>query len=434
MNPQQIIELALQQGASHAEIYQVESLGKPVFFEANRLKQLETSQASGCALRLWRDNCPGLAVAYGQVEPQSLVTKALALTEVNPPESIEIAEATTLTYPDKGTTLTVETLVAEGKQAIAQIRDIYPEVLCSGEFECETETTTLVNSQGFYCQYTETAISYYLGLEWIRGEDFLAIYDGELTTGSLTTTDVIKSLIQRLDWARNNVAPPKGKVPILFTTNAVTMLWSTLGAALNAKRVLEASSPWSEKKGEVVISDQLTLSQQPHLEPYSAPIDDEGTPTQTLSLITKGKLEQFYGDRETARQGRSRTTASQLNTHTTGNGFRPSLGRYPTPELVNLIIEPGSGTLEELIATLDEAIVIDQMLGGGADISGDFSVNIDLGYKVEKGQIVGRVKDTMVAGNVYTALKQVVALGGDRKWNGSCYTPPMIVEGLSVVG
>lgn len=434
MNPQQIIELAQQQGATHAEVYQVESLGKPVFFEANRLKQLETSQASGCALRLWRDNCPGLAVAYGPVDPKSLVTKALALTEVNSPEPIEIAPAATFTFPDKGVTLPVETLVEAGKQAIAQIRDIYPEVLCSGEFDCETETTTLVNSQGLHCQYTETSISYYLGLEWIRGEDFLAIYDGELTLDSLDTTNIIKSLIQRLDWAKNNVAPPKGKVPILFTTNAVTMLWSTLSAALNGKRVLEASSPWSEKKGEVVISDKLTLSQQPHLEPYSAHIDDEGTPTQTLSLITKGKLEQFYCDRQTARFGRDRATGDKLNTQTTGNGFRPGLGRYPTPELVNLIIEPGSGTLYDLIATLDDAIVIDQMLGGGADISGDFSVNIDLGYKVEKGQIVGRVKDTMVAGNVYTALKQVIALGGDRTWNGSCHTPAMIVEGLSVVG
>ncbi|MFM6280075.1 MAG: metallopeptidase TldD-related protein, partial [Dolichospermum sp.] len=46
----------------------------------------------------------------------------------------------------------------------------------------------------------------------------------------------------------------------------------------------------------------------------------------------------------------------------------------------------------------------------------------------------GRVKDTMVAGNVYTALKQVVELGGDADWNGSCYTPSLIVEGLSITG
>ncbi|MFN5592416.1 MAG: metallopeptidase TldD-related protein, partial [Aphanizomenon sp.] len=50
------------------------------------------------------------------------------------------------------------------------------------------------------------------------------------------------------------------------------------------------------------------------------------------------------------------------------------------------------------------------------------------------GQIIGRVKDTMVAGNVYTALKQVIQLGKDADWNGSCYTPSLIVEGLSITG
>jgi PmbA protein len=73
-------------------------------------------------------------------------------------------------------------------------------------------------------------------------------------------------------------------------------------------------------------------------------------------------------------------------------------------------------------------------LGGGPDISGDFSINVDLGYCIENGEIVGRVKDTMVAGNVYTILKQIFALGSDRQWNGSCYTPSVIVDGVSVVG
>lgn len=142
-------------------------------------------------------------------------------------------------------------------------------------------------------------------------------------------------------------------------------------------------------------------------------------------MIEQGRIRQFYCDR---------TTARSLKTESTGNGFRPSLERYPTPDLVNLIVEPGTGSLEALIGQLDYGIVIDQILGGEPDISGDFSINIDLGYRVEKGKITGRVKDTMVTGNVYTALKQVIALGSDRRWSGSCYTPSLIVDGLSVVG
>jgi PmbA protein len=298
-------------------------------------------------------------------------------------------------------------------------------VICSGQWDSEVETTLLVNSQGLHCQYTDTSVSYYLGVEWVRGEDFLGIYDGEYTRGKIDPKTTIQQLLQRLQWAESNVTPPTGKVPVLLTANAATTLWGTVASALNGKLILEQSSPWSDKLGEVVLSQEITLSQQPNRSPYDYPFDDEGTPIQFLSLIEQGRVKQFYCDR---------TTAQSLDTESTGNGFRPSLGRYPTPDLVNLIVEPGRSSLRELIGQIDRGIVIDQILGGEPDLSGDFSINIDLGYGVAKGKITGRVKDTMVAGNVYTALRQVIGLGCDRRWNGSCYTPSILVDSLSVVG
>lgn len=424
-NLEQILDLALKAGASHAEVYQSRAFSRPVFFEANRLKQLESSQSEGMALRLWREGCPGLAVAYGEVEPEVLVERAIALSHLNAPEEIELAPAQTHIYPNVGEMVAVEKFVEVGKDAIAKIREAYPDIICSAEFESEQETTLLLNSQGLHCEYTDTSVSYFLGVEWIRGEDFLGVYDGEYTRGSLNSDAIVRQILQRLQWAKSPAKPPTGRVPILLTANAATLFWSTIASALNGKLIIEGSSPWSEKLDEQVVSERLTLSQQPDKAPYDCPFDDEGMLTQTLSLISQGRVEQFYSDR---------TTARALGTQSTGNGFRPGLGRYPTPDLVNLIVEPGNKSFEELLAQLDEALVIDQILGGGADISGDFSVNIDLGYRVEKGKIIGRVKDTMVAGNVYTALKGAIVLGNDLQWNGSCYTPSLIVEGLSVVG
>jgi len=40
-------------------------------------------------------------------------------------------------------------------------------------------------------------------------------------------------------------------------------------------------------------------------------------------------------------------------------------------------------------------------------LAGEFSVNVALGFLVEDGRIKGRVKDCMVAGNVYDILKKV---------------------------
>jgi PmbA protein len=422
---EQLLELAAKSGAEAAEVYQSRSLSRPVFFEANRLKQLESAQSEGTALRLWREGCPGLAVAYGPVEPQAIVERALALSQLNTPEPIELGSDSKPAYPDLGEAVPVEKLVEWGKQAIALIRDAYPEVLVSAEWDSEVETTRLVNSQGLDCHYTDTTLSCYLSAEWVRGDDFLSVSDGQTQRGSLHPEKLVHQILKRLGWAKENVASPTGRIPVLFTSKAADMLWNTIQAALNGKRVLEKASPWADRLGQSIVSAALTLYQDPEAGPFSCPFDDEGTPTQPLVFIQKGILQHFYSDR---------TVARLLGTSTTGNGFRPGLGSYPTPGLFNLLIQPGKGSLLDLINQLDEGLIVDQMLGGGGSISGDFSINVDLGYRVKNGQVVGRVKDTMVAGNVYTALKQLVALGGDADWNGSCYTPSLIVDGLSTTG
>lgn len=422
---EQLLEIAIKSGAEAAEVYQSKSLSRPVFFEANRLKQLESAQSEGTALRLWRNGRPGLAVAYGSVAPQILVERALALSQLNEPEAIELASNSQPDYPNLGQEVTVNQLIEWGTQAIALIHDAYPEVLISAEWDSDVETTRLVNSVGLDCHYTDTTLSADLAVEWIRGDDFLSVFDGQTQRDFLYPEKIVEQILQRLSWAKKNTAPPTGHVPVLFTSKAADMLWSTLQAAINGKRVLEKASPWADKLQQLVTSSDLTIFQQPDNGPFSCPFDDEGTPTKPLVFIQNGVLQNFACDR---------TCGKLLGTGSTGNGFRPGLGSYPTPGLYNLLIQPGNESLAQLIARLDDGIIIDQMLGDSGSISGDFSINVDLGYRVKNGQAIGRVKDTMVAGNAYTALKQLVALGNDAEWNGSCYTSSLIVEGLSAIG
>jgi PmbA protein len=69
----------------------------------------------------------------------------------------------------------------------------------------------------------------------------------------------------------------------------------------------------------------------------------------------------------------------------------------------------------------------------GNVLSGDFSGNVLLGYKIESGKIVGRVKDTVISGNIFKALKQVAAIGSDARWVGSSlYAPSIYLPGLTV--
>jgi len=49
-------------------------------------------------------------------------------------------------------------------------------------------------------------------------------------------------------------------------------------------------------------------------------------------------------------------------------------------------------------------------------MGGDFSGNVLLGYKIENGEIVGRVKDTIVAGQRARGLNRLAAIGSEGRW------------------
>lgn len=429
MQPEKLLELVQKKGIKTAEIYQVESYSRPICFSANRLKQIESSQVSGVALRLWKDNKPGLALAYGDFQEDDLIEKAIAVSELSDPEEVLLNGNNRLIYSNQNFIMEKfnsqdRKIIQEGERVIASILETYPEAIVNLDVEWERETTTLINTEGLYCQQKDMSQSASMGVELVRDEDFLGIYDGEYSHEHIDLNPMIKSILRRLKWADKNVSWKTGKMPVLFTPNAVVTLWETVTEALNGKQILDKSSPWSESLGKQVISPCLTLTQQPDLKPFDCPFDDEGSITQNLTLIEAGVLKNFYTDKQ---------TAFKLGIANTGNGFRLGLGAYPTPDLVNLVINGGNKSFEELINDLDRAIIVDQILGGGADISGDFSFNIDLGYLVKNGEIQGRIKDTMLAGNVYQCLQRVSAVASDVTWSGSCYTPSIVIEDLSVV-
>ncbi len=59
-------------------------------------------------------------------------------------------------------------------------------------------------------------------------------------------------------------------------------------------------------------------------------------------------------------------------------------------------------------------------------LGGDFSGNVLLGFKIENGKITGRVKNTMVSGNVYQLLERIAGIGSDARWVGGMLNTPSI--------
>jgi PmbA protein len=159
--------------------------------------------------------------------------------------------------------------------------------------------------------------------------------------------------------------------------------------------------------------------------PASRPCDDEGVASQHTPLVEKGAVKGFLYDLQTAALAKKKST---------GNGSR-SRGSLPTPSPSALVITAGKTTFDEMVKDIKEGLVVEQLMGSqmGNVLGGDFSGNVLLGFKIENGEIVGRVKDTMVSGNVYKLLKDIAAIGSETRWVSSfLQTPPFYCKGLSV--
>ena len=214
---------------------------------------------------------------------------------------------------------------------------------------------------------------------------------------------------------------------ILLPTAVSSIVLSPLLAGLNGKSVLLGTSPLIGKLGEKILDSRFNLVDDPTLPfvPGSRPCDDEGVISKKLPLIEEGIAQAFFYDLQ---------TAGKAGTISTGSGER-GLGSLPSPSTRVLQVGPGNTGLDEMIASLDEGLIIERLLGAGQGnvLGGDFNANVLLGYKIEHGEIVGRVKDTMVSGNTYKVLNQLIEIGSDSRWlGGGLYTPSIMIEGVSI--
>ncbi|HOW28074.1 MAG TPA: TldD/PmbA family protein [Elusimicrobiota bacterium] len=201
-----------------------------------------------------------------------------------------------------------------------------------------------------------------------------------------------------------------------------------LSEALCADAVQAGRSIFKGRIGHAVASPRVTIVDDGTLEGgiSTAPVDEEGVPTQRTTLIGKGRLRGYLYDTYTARKDRVEST---------GNGYRAGLSAPPAPDSSNFYMIPGTTSREDLIGRTSRAFWVREVMGmHTADpVSGDFSLGAS-GLLVEKGKIVRAVKGVTLAGNIRGLLKNIEEVARDLTWYGSTGCPTMRVRSLSVGG
>jgi PmbA protein len=420
-----LISLAKSKGIQ-AEVYYQSSQDTPIEFENNRLKSLQTKATQGVALRVIVDGKIGFASSTDLTRLDDLMAAAITTAEIGDPVELTFPKNLELKTPESDYTLpSTNKLVAVGENLIEKVHQYNPDILVDVGFHVRSGQVKLANTSNVYTERSSKIVTASLGGNLVRGEDFLQAYSYDVARDGEPDYELILArLLEKYRRAERNATVSSGKFPVLFTPRAIA---STIGGLfdtiLSGQVVVQKASPLGEKLGEQVFDSRLTIFEDPTIGVSACPVDDEGVATSKKVLIDQGVVKQFYWDL---------TWGARGNHPSTGNGFRGGISR-PGPDLVNLCIAPGTTPVEQLIAEMKEGIIVDQVLGAGQSnqLAGEFSVNLDLGYKVENGEIVGRVKNTMVAGSIFEAA--IAELGDTPEWvGGGAYVPYILFSNLGV--
>ncbi|MFA4836896.1 MAG: TldD/PmbA family protein [Dehalococcoidia bacterium] len=416
-----------------AEIFAVSSRATEAAFETNRLKQVRTKESSGTALRLIKGGRIGFSATNRADSKKELLNMALEMVPFGAEAKFEFPgpqSYSRISVFDSGVaSVSEEAMVALGQSMIDKIVAAQPEIICEASVSRHISDIDIANSRGGKASYRKSVFSISIEGVLVRGTDMLFVGDYESSCHPLTSADyVVQSTLEQLRRAKDTVPLTTASLPVIFTPHGVAgALIAPLASAFNGKTVLRGASPLGHRRGEQVFAPGLSIWDDATIEfqPASSICDDEGIPAQRTALVENGVVKNFLYDLQTAGQAGAKSTGSASR----------SVGSLPSPSISALVIDDGKASFADLLSEIKEGLVIEQLMGAtqGNILGGDFSGNVLLGYKVENGRIIGRVKNTMVSGNVYKLLKEGIIIGSDSRWlGGSIRTPSIFCPAVAV--
>jgi PmbA protein len=404
-------------------------------FETGRLKETTRRQEAGLNLRVVAGGRIGIAGTTDLADPDALpdlLARAMASAEQGERCELAMPPASplpdTVTFDERAAGADFAALADIGRGVVERLRR--PGWQVSASVERHVESNRFANATGQAFAYRASAISVSAEVVRVAGDDVLMCYDAVAGVGLPTEREleeITRTVITRIERAERIVSSPEGRLPVLFTPNGAAAVFLPLRQALSGKSVLQGVSPLGGKIGATLFDAALTITDDPLVPGRlgTRPADDEGVPSARLPLIERGRLLAFVYDLE---------TASRAGTRSTGHARRSTFAK-PFIGFSNLVIAPGAHDEAALLREVGDGLVVDELIGVGQGnvVSGAFSHPVALAYRVEGGEITGRVKDAAVAGNAYELLKRIRAVGWEARWKGgSSLVPPVVLDGVNV--
>ena len=431
---EKLLEIA-KKVSDQSEIYSLDETTDGISFENSKLKDIESNVQSGVSLRILKDGKLGFAYTKNLLNREELLQNAVDSLKGGVEALFDLPVSKDLlslnTYDASIVSLSNASIVEECKrvcETLAQ-RTKGQINLSAGR---KAATVRLINSRG--ADLSSDSSLYFFNAEILYPGSYASIHRPLLHKSFEKASDPYLSFILDMyNPSVEEVHPKGGAMKVLFLPETIYTLMWRVQSATSGKNIHQKVSPLLGRTGEKLFDEKLSILDDPLNDtiPDARAFDDEGTSCRLLPIIENGILVNFYYDLHYAKK---------LNASPTGHGYKGSMwggetvSFRPSPSLGHLTIRPGDKSFSQLLKSIDKGLLVAGVMGAhsGNILNGDFSVGLSPGLYVEKGEIVGHVKDAMVAGNIFSTLREVVDIE-DSPHPGSGGTfPAILFDNVSV--
>ena len=431
-----VLREAEKNGAHYCEAYGVSNKESEVFIENNDLKQSKSHRTGGLGIRVFINGSLGFSSTniLEREHISNAVTLAIKLARVSPSDkynSMPFSRTVKLLngiYDRNSESFNAPDTVKMAVDMLDAAKSYDNRVsVDSGNFTSSVMTHALLNSNGVRTKETISAFSWSIMGMAIDGSEvsnfdfqFGGTHNVKDIDVRTTSREFGKSVVNSL--GSKKIESFKGEM--LLTPSAVTeLILDVIAYSINSQTVQKEASKFKGQLGKTVSSDLLTLiDDATNVNGLGASsFDREGMPHKSNLIIEKGILKKFLYNTYTANKDHTESTSNA--------GGSPK--SPPIVSTTNVIIKAGKSRAENLISEMDKGIIINRFSGNVNPVNGDFSGVVKGGQYIKKGNIEYAVKEVMVTGNVFDALKDLNGISKEQKILSDSILPYMRFENVS---
>ena len=153
----------------------------------------------------------------------------------------------------------------------------------------------------------------------------------------------------------------------------------------------------------------LTADATTPLGPGTFGFDDEGTPAQSVKLVERGRFVGYLSGRD---------SAARIGTESGGAMRAESWAALPIVRMVNVNLEPGQGTLDDLIGGVDRGFLFENNKSWSIDdLRLNFQFSCEMAREIKGGKLTGRVfRNPVYSGVTPKFWGRCSGIAGPSEW------------------